>query len=40
MRGEEGEKEMSELKFKNSKNSFFMFLDNRLYFLVRLEFSF
>ena len=31
---------MSELKFKNSKNSLFVFLENRLYFLVGLEFSF
>ena len=30
---------MSEL-FKNSKNSLFVFLENMLYFLVGLEFSF
>ena len=33
-------KEMSKFKFKNSKNSLFMFLNNRLYFLVSLEFCF
>ena len=38
--GRRERKERSEFKFKNSKNSLFMFLENRLYFWVSLEFSF